>query len=63
MELATLLETLAKVPNKNKTLVGSGVAQGETRTPITRIGKVKEVEHNPLALVSLPEMMMLWTSW
>jgi len=63
MELATLLETLVKIPNKNRTLVGFGAALGETPTPTTKTGTVKEIKHNPLALVSLPEMMMPWTFW
>jgi len=61
MELAILLETLVKTPNRSKTLDGSGVVLGETQTPTTRIGAVKEIELNLHALVSLPGTMTLWT--
>jgi len=61
MELAILLEMLAKTLNRNKTLVGSGVALGETQTPITRIGVVKEIARNPHVHDFLPEMTTLWT--
>ena len=62
MELAILLETLARIPNRNKTLVGSGVALGEMQTPITRTGAVKEIACSPHDHNSLLEMMMQWTS-
>jgi len=62
MELAILLETQGKTPNRSKIPVGSGVAPGEILTLTTKIGAGQEIEHNPLALVSLPEMTTLWTS-
>jgi len=61
MGLATLLEMLVKIPNRSRTLVGFGVTLGETPTPTTKTGADKVIEHNPLALVSLPEMMTPWT--
>jgi len=62
MELAILLETPVKIPNKNKTWVGSGVAQGGTQTPTIKIGADREIECNLLVLAFLPETMTLWTS-
>jgi len=61
MGLAIPLETLARIPNKNKIQVGSGIALGETQILIIKIGAVKEIEFNPLVLVSLPGTMTLWT--
>jgi len=61
MELATPLKTLVKTLSKSRILVGSGVAPGETQTPIIRIGAGRETEHNPLALVFPLEMTTLWT--
>jgi len=63
MGLAIPLETLVKTPNKNKTLVGSGVALGEPLTPTTKIGMDRETELNLLVPVYPPGMMTLWTSW
>jgi len=61
MGLTILLETLAKIPNRNRIPVGSGAALGGIQTLPIKIGAAKGTEHNPLALVSLPEMMTLWT--
>ena len=61
MELALLLETLARTLNLSKIPVGSGAAQGGMQTPTIKTGAVREIEHNPLVLVSHPRMMMLWT--
>jgi len=63
MGLAIPLETLVKTPNRNKILVGFGVAQEETRIPITKTGADKEIKHNPLALIFLPGMTTPWISW
>jgi len=62
MELVTLLEALDKTPSRNRMLAGFGVALGETPTPTTRIGVVKEIAHNPLVHVFLLETTMQWTS-
>ena len=61
MGLATPLEMLVKIPNRSRILVGFGVALGETPTLTPKTGADKEIEHNLLDLVFLPEMMTLWT--
>ena len=50
MGLVIPLETLVKIPNKNKILVGFGVALEGTLTPITRLGADKEIKPNLLVL-------------
>jgi len=54
MGLAIPLETLVRTPSKNRTLVGSGDALGETPTPTTKIGGDRETGLNLLAPVYLP---------
>jgi len=63
MGLATPLETLAKIPNRNKILVGFGVTLEGILTLITKTGVDKETGHNLLVLAFPPGTTTPWTSW
>ena len=60
MELAILLETPARIPHRNRTLVGSGNAPEGTQIPTIKIGADRGTERNLLVLVFLPETMTPW---
>jgi len=60
MELAILLETPARTPHRNRTLVGSGDALGGMQTPTIKIGADRGTVHNLLVLVFLLKTMMPW---
>jgi len=62
MGLAIPLETLAKIPNRSRILVGSGVDLGEIPTPITKTGADKETKLSLLVPVFPLGMKTLWIS-
>jgi len=60
MELAILLETPARTPHRNRTLVGSGDTPEGTQIPTIKTGADRETKRNLLVLIFLLKMMTPW---